>query len=100
MSDSPETFSRTRRNATAPPCGAVSAWASALTGSASQSHALERNHRGAGLAEHLADRLGRLAAPRLVEEDATRCLREEALREHALDDLVPGLLRLARELVG
>src|SRR3954463_6033820 len=99
ISDSPETFRRTRRNATAR-SSSVSAGAPAVPPSVSQGDALERNDRRARLAQHLGDGLGRLAAPRLVEQHAARRLRVVALREHALDDLLLRLLRLALELVG
>src|SRR4051794_18507722 len=99
ISDSPETLRSTRRNATR--CSScVSAGAPAVTRSVSQGDTLERNDLGSGLAQHLRHGLGGVAAPRLVEQDAAGRPREEALREHALDDLLDGLLRLAFELVG
>src|SRR4051795_3704270 len=97
ISDSPDTLSSTRLNATR--CSwSVSTGTPAVTRSVSQGDALERNDLGAGLGEHLRDRLRRLAAPGLVEQHAAGRLREEPLRKHALDDLLLGLLRLALEL--
>src|SRR3954447_26785603 len=97
MSDSPDTLRSTRLNATR--CSSsVSRGTPAVTRSVSQGDALERNDLGAGLGEHLRDRLRRLAGPSLIDEDAAGSLREEALREHPLDDLLLRLLGLALEL--
>src|SRR3954454_20186799 len=100
MSDSPETLRSTRLNATRCSSSSACTGTPAVTRSVSQGDALERNDLGARLGEHLRDRLRRLAAPGLVEQDAAGRLREEPLREHALDDLLLGLLRLALELRG
>src|SRR3954452_879984 len=98
MSDSPETLRSTRLNATRCSSSSACTGTPAVTRSVSQGDALERNDLGAGLGEHLRDRLRRLAAPGLVEQHAAGRLREEPLREHPLDDLLLGLLRLALEL--
>src|SRR3954454_5114102 len=99
MSDSPDTLRSTRLNATRCSCSA-STGTPAVTRSVSQGDALERNDLGACLGEHLLDGLRRLAAPGLVDQHASGRLREEPLREHPLDDLLLGLLRLALELRG
>src|SRR3954452_13741204 len=98
MSDSPETLRSTRLNATRCSSSSACTGTPAVTRSVSQGDALERNDLGAGLGEHLRDRLRRLAAPGLIEQDAAGGLCEEPLREHPLDDLLLGLLRLALEL--
>src|SRR3954452_20177781 len=100
MSDSPETLRSTRLNATRCSSSSACTGTPAVTRSVSQGDALERNDLGAGLGEHLRDRLRRLAAPGLVEQHAAGRLREEPLREHPLDDLLLRLLRLALELGG
>src|SRR5215204_966957 len=74
---SPESFSRTRLNAGLPLCSACKGAALILEG-------LELV-----LLERLRDGLARIVDPLLVGQDA---LAEEALREHALDDLLAVLL--------
>src|SRR5438128_4339901 len=88
--DSPETFSSTRRNTTFRE-GSVSAGAPTLTRSVSQGDALERNDLGALGGKGLADADAGIVDPRLVDEHRVG---EEALREHAFDDLAAHLLGL------
>src|SRR4249919_2757314 len=100
ISASPESFRRTRRKAGAVPEGARSASSSCVvTRLFCDREALERDDTRSGLAERLTHRLRRVVDPRLLGERAARLHRVEALREHALDDLLLRLLRLALELV-
>src|SRR3954451_3199857 len=83
ISDSPETFRRTRRNATAR-SSSVSAGAPAVTPSVSQGDALERNDLGTGLGQSLGDRLRGVLDQRLFDQHAG-VRAKEALLEDSLD---------------
>src|SRR3954453_3980843 len=98
ISASPESFSRTRRKASGAVCAAAAASSSRTdTASAGEREALELEHLGALLAEHLAHGPAGVVDPGLLVQDLRA---EEALAEHALDDLLAGLLRLRQHLVG
>src|SRR5215213_6575210 len=99
---SPESFSSTRRKAGVPTrSGARASSARTLTAtSLAERVADELDHVGAFALERLADREAGVVDPRLLQEDAARIRGEEALVQHALDDLVTGLLGLTLELVG
>src|SRR5215211_4455259 len=99
---SPESFSSTRRKAGVPTrSGARASSARTLTAtSLAERVADELDHVDAFALERLADREAGVVDPRLLQEDAARIRGEEALVQHALDDLVAGLLGLALELVG
>src|SRR6476646_1347110 len=67
-----------------------------LSRSAAQLEPLELQHLRALLAERVADLLGGIVDPLLVDEHVRS---EEALVQHPLNDLVPCLLRLRLHLV-
>src|SRR5919201_53435 len=96
ISDSPESFSRMRRKTGRPASARATVSSDCTAISADQREALELQHLRALFAEHLADRLGGVVDPLLVRQDAVG---EEALVEHALDDLLARLLGLGLDLV-
>src|SRR5919201_1915752 len=96
ISDSPESFNRMRWK-TGRPVGAGATVSSDCTAiSAYQREALELQHLRALFAEHLTDRLAGVVNPLLLCQHAVG---EEALVEHALDDLLACLLGLRLHLV-
>src|SRR5215217_8871928 len=101
ISASPESFRRTRRNAGAAPEGdrSSSCWG-VVTPLFCDREAVERDDTRSRLGDRLTRRLRRVVDPRLLGQHSARLSREEALAEHALDDLLLRLLRLALELVG
>src|SRR5687767_732246 len=100
---SPESFSSTLRKAGAAPAGDRSVSACVVRGATAlfcDREALEGDDTRACVGQRLAHRLRRVVNPGLLGERAARLCGEETLREHALDDLLLRLLRLALELVG
>src|SRR3954452_8608866 len=77
--------------------GAVLAGVYCLEGHLTELEALELEHLGALLPEHVSDGLRGLVDPRLVDE---HLLGEEALVQHPFDDLLTRLLGLRLHLVG
>src|SRR5215213_1161420 len=102
ISDSPESFSRTRRKVGAPPAGERSATSSVCTVTRlfCDREALEGDDMRVRRRKRLTDRLCRVVDPGLLGERAARLRCVEALREHALDDLLLRLVGLPLELVG
>src|SRR5215217_2362866 len=97
ISASPESFRRIRPNA-----GAASGVATApsgsgsVIGSAREREPFELQHLGARLGQRLSDRLTGVVDPGLLRQDPRR---EEALVQHAVDDLLARLLGLGIDLV-
>src|ERR687891_1816443 len=99
ISASPESLRSTRRKtgrAAAAGSGASSDF-TAIGGSAGEREALELEHLGTLVAERLGNRLAGVVDPRLLGQHLRG---EEALAEHALDDLLARLLGLRLHLVG
>src|SRR5438034_4792768 len=100
MSDSPESLSRIRRKTDAVSLGAAavsSDWIVTGAPLTAQLEALELEHLGALVAQCVADLLGRVVDPVLLDEHVGA---EEPLVEHAFDDLLPRLLGLRLHFVG
>src|SRR6185503_4544467 len=95
---SPESFSTTRRKAGAVPESSRSVSSCVVTSLFCDRQTPESHHARAGFGECLAHRLRRVVDPRLLGERAARLRGVEALREHALDDLLLRLFRLALQL--
>src|SRR5215208_7210802 len=97
ISASPESFRRIRPNA-----GAASGVATApsgsgsVIGSAREREPFELQHLGARFGQRLSDRLTGVVDPGLLRQDPRR---EEALVQHAVDDLLARLLGLGIDLV-
>src|SRR5579864_2495381 len=118
ISASPESFSRMRRNTGAPSDACTAACSDrtvipapapakpvpplphglrlAYACSSGEHEELELEHLAAGFLQRLADGLRGVVDPLLVDEDVRA---EEALVQHALDDLLARLLRLRLHLV-
>src|SRR5918995_2321783 len=94
-SASPESLSRTRRKTGTRVAGAAGASSARIDTLPGEREPLELEHLRALLAEDLRDGLSGVVDPRLLVEDLRA---EEALAEHAVDDLLAGLLRLRLHL--
>src|SRR5215213_2113565 len=97
ISASPESFRRIRPNAGAA-LGVATApsGSGSVIGSAREREPFELQHLGARLGQRLSDRLTGVVDPGLLGQDPRR---EEALVQHAVDDLLARLLGLGIDLV-
>src|SRR5919201_3329776 len=97
ISDSPESFSRMRRNTACVPGTAARVSSDWTVISADEREALELEHFCALFVEHLSHRLSGVVDPLLFGQHAVR---EKPLVQHSFDDLLARLLRLRLHFVG